>query len=695
MLRWACLAFASLAIGLTAGGCDDGDIGGSGGGGLAPSGGSGTGAGAGPVAPSGYLLIPEARMAELRAAVDAGSPRWQALKANVDEEMGELNGYNCGPENVALVYLLTGEEKYARSALEWARLTMESVDVSGGSYLDYGSAMREVAIVLNYCGEALSGVERTELADYLDRWTNELWFDNQGSGWGLEDPGNNYHYAFLEGTAYAGYALREVGHPNAQTYLDVLVDHVEKEGGVLDYLSSRAKGGDWQEGANYGERSKQRMCSAFSAIASMGGPNYWGSAFFPESLRFAVYQLLPGGKALYPSGDLARDVKMPASPYERDHIQTAAFWLDDAEAVGLAQWYLEEVTPTYDEPGFRGLIFKDMLFGRDDAPVAPETLPRSYRSPGTEWVHYRSAWDSGAVALGVSGTPLIDQSHAHIDVGSFTLWKNGWLAVDAVTYSHDGLNWDAGAHNMITVQGHERRNGATPGLRSFLADDAAGYAWASVDGSLLFKQEDEVMLEEWTRELVFVNPGTLVVYDRVDPGGKGADYEWRIHFPDEPAQGDGVWTLSRDGAGIAVQPLLGGTATVRDDGDLEDGSSEAHRLALGPTSDVSRYLVVVAVGDGGPPTIGAELVEGDDIEGAAWADQAVVFSKASKGAPLALPFSYTVPGTGPRTHTVTGAPPGAVDVAVDKTGADTVITVTAGSQHTVTAEGALHFADDG
>jgi hypothetical protein len=336
-----------------------------------------------------------------------------------------------------------------------------------------------------------------------------------------------------------------------------------------------------------------------------------------------------------------------------------------------------------------------MLFGRDEAPVAPDALPRSYRSPGTEWVHYRTGWDAGAAAIGVSGTPLIDQSHAHHDVGSFTIWKNGWLAVDAVTFSHDGLNWDAGAHNMITVDGHQREGGATPGLRSFLADDAAGYAWASIDGSLLFKQDDELMLEEWTRELVFVNPGTLVVYDRVDPGGKGADYEWRIHFPGEPAAGDGVWTASQGGAGIAVQPLLGGTASVRDDGDLIDGSSDAWRLALAPSSDVTRYLVVVGVADGGPPTLGATLVEGDDVEGAAWADQAVVFSKAAKGAAPGLPFTYTVPGTGPRTHTVTGLAPGSVDVAIGTSGGATQVTVSAGAQHTVTPEGALHFSDGG
>ena len=55
---------------------------------------------------------------------------------------------------------------------------------------------------------------------------------------------------------------------------------IERPGGVLTYLKTRAKGGDWQEGANYGQRARQRMFGAFAVVASMGGPNYFNENRF-------------------------------------------------------------------------------------------------------------------------------------------------------------------------------------------------------------------------------------------------------------------------------------------------------------------------------------------------------------------------------------------------------------------------------
>ncbi len=650
-----------------------------------------------PINPSGYLLITAERLEGLHDEVAAEAARWQTLRQNVDEEMDERDSNRCGPENIALAYLLTAEPAYASAAMAWADEIVDADDVAFDSYLYFGDRMRQIALVLNYAYDALDAAERQRLQSYLERWTHELWFDNQGSGWGLDDPGNNYHMAFLEGTAYAGYALRQAGVAQGQSYVDVLLDKIERPGGVLEYLQGRARGGDWPEGVNYGQRSKQRLFSALSAVASMGDTNYFAAtSFFSEAISYAFYQLQPGGERLYPGGDLAWDEAMPVSPNDREYVQMATYWMTDPTGQALGQWYLEHVVPDYTGPTFHGRssYYLDLLFARQGPSTPPTELPLHYLAEGTLWAHVRSSWDDDATSLSISGMPLIDQSHAHYDVGSFTLWKHGWLAVDATSYGDTGLNWDSGAHNMVHVAGHERRGGEIPGLLRF--GDEPEMAYAQVDASGLYRRkqgaEVETLLEEYTRELVYLKPNTLVVYDRVEPKPAGSDYDFRVHFAAEPSQAEGRISAQNGGGAIALELLVGGDAEVRADDDLAGGPSDAWRVEVEPGPG-GRFLAVLEVATGSPPAPGAEhLTSSGEAEGALIGDEVVLFSSRPRGQSPALPFNYAVTGTEERTHTIANLD-GPCAVSVDRQGGSTLVTVSAGSSHTPDDQGVLRFAD--
>jgi len=502
--------------------------------------------------------------------------------------------------------------------------------------------------------------------------------------------------AFVQGSAYAGYALREAGHPNGQKYVDLVQEKLGRDGGVMDYLSQRVGGGDWHEGANYGERSKQRLFDALSVVVSMGDDNYFNSdAFFANSIYFALYQLQPDGVSMYPSGDLARDVRMPTSPYTRDHIQVATFWLIEQEnARGYGQYYLDHIAPTYDEPGFRGYIYQDVLYELGLEESAPSSLPTSYDSSGTHFVSLRSGWDEGATSIGIAGTPYVDQSHAHIDSASFTIFKRDWLAVDAVTYSTAGLNWSADAHNMVHVPGHERSYGDVPGLTKFYDD--GNVAYVQVDASTLFRHDggdsDVPMLNEYTRELVYLRPDVLVVYDRVDPKAGAEGYDFRMHFAQQPSANGSAYQLSYGGAGITLQTLVGGSGSIQSDGDLSEYDSSAWRVSVSPTGTISRFLHLIEVADGGAPAPTASLVTGDGVEGSLWQDQVVLFSSSGFGAPAALPFSYAVPAGGTLEHTLVNMT-GSVDVSVDASGGSTTVTVSNGNALTANGEGVIQFTE--
>ena len=43
------------------------------------------------------------------------------------------------------------------------------------------------------------------------------------------------------------------------------------------------------------------------------------------------------------------------------------------------------------------------------------------------------------------------QSHAHQDQGSLMVYKDGWLAYDAVVDSHSGLRQETTAHGLVRI----------------------------------------------------------------------------------------------------------------------------------------------------------------------------------------------------------------------------------------------------
>src|SRR5215813_8899539 len=147
------------------------------------------------------LFIPHERIAAIKAAASRGTPEWRALKDVVDQTLAEPEFGESKFMNAAVVYLGTGDRKYCERLGAESKRAMTAGNPRGDSYAVYASYMQWIAATLTTCGDVLDKPLRDEMLAYLDRWTDEIWFKNQGTGWGLKDPGNNYHISFLLGTA--------------------------------------------------------------------------------------------------------------------------------------------------------------------------------------------------------------------------------------------------------------------------------------------------------------------------------------------------------------------------------------------------------------------------------------------------------------------------------------------------------------
>jgi hypothetical protein len=657
-----------------------------------------------------YLLITQERLAQLQAKVAANAPEWRTLKADADARVAgtaERDPYHPSVlENCALAYLLTGNTNYVTAALSYLNefyVSDPESSVHNDSYLAFPDVMQSVAVVLNWCYPALNSAQRSTLITFLDHWTDQLWFHPApgDSGWGLDDPENNYHMGFLHGTAFAGYALRaaaiaEGKDPNAyngQKYIDFIKHKLDDPGQVMDVLRSKMVGGAWSEGANYGQRDDQELTAALAVIASMDGTNYFTQVpFFADTVYHAHYEIQPDGREMYPAGDMAWYADMIASPYNRQYVQTIVNYLPDGDARRHGQWFLENIMPSYME-GDNGsfnmpeLILLDMIYKAAGPSIPQSALPLSFLSPGVGFMNFRSGWGAGDTSLTVSGAPFIDQSHQHADTGSFTLFKRDWLIVDAATYSDSGLLQDEREHSMLSVDGQDRDDdnfSNVPGYSRFL--DGGSYAYTQVNGTNLFRGT----INEWTREFVYLRPDTVIIYDRAAPGS--GTYRVRFHFHAQPALSGSLYKSAIGGGGVSLLPLASGAVSIASNDNPDMDNSKSWRLDEAGTA--TRYLNVIQVADGAAPTFSAQRIVSDNtqMEGALWSDQVVMFSSRPLGAAPALPFSYTIPGTGTVTHTLANMS-GTCNIAVSKTGGNTTVTVSAGSGFTAPPEGIVRFTN--
>jgi hypothetical protein len=437
----------------------------------------------------------------------------------------------------------------------------------------------------------------------------------------------------------------------------------------------------------------------------MDGDNYFTkSDFFGDCIYYAHYQLQPGNQFIYPGGYLTRDPTMPVSQYDRDYIQIITYWLPEKnQARRYGQWYLEHIVPSYES----SFLYKDMLYKLGLPSRAQDTLPTSYQAAGTAWCNFRSGWGESATCVSLSGNPVIDQGHTHHDVGSFTIWKHGWLALDASSKSNDGHLWEPGAHNMLQVEGSQRRHvTSVPGLTRYWENKDMTFAYVQINGTNLFRQEawpeDTLLLQEYTREFVYLRPDTVVVYDRVEPR-EGTVYYLRFHFTKKPDKNQGyskLYQARNSGGSISILPLVCGAISLHEDTDLglEYQTSSAGRVQEAPlTPTTGRFLNVLQVASGAPPALRAKHVTTTDkvMEGVLWESNVILFSTKALGACPETQFSYRIPGRGKRTHTLFNMmPEGHYKIAATRSGDQTTITVTqaiGSTEHKANSEGVLRF----
>lgn len=463
----------------------------------------------------------------------------------------------------ALGYRITGDPALAYDAIDWMRTTIEVIDNSDrgqDNFLNIGPNLRSTALVFDWCYNFLSPQERADYIAYMNQLMNELWNYSTNTthpwdGWATGDPGNNFYYSFLIATAYV--ALATYGeNPNAPeitfngtTYdnlLEFVTAKIEQET-IPKYLDTWGAGGGWHEGNNYGLISKRYILETFLLLRDVGARDYYRVTEFPrQAILYHLYSMQPGFLNVYPGGDLPRTT----TPYDR------SLMLLGAEAYGneiegqYAQYYANHVDLAEDWDYWLFVQPYDVLFydlSRPERNFAE--LPSCYFASGNDWLNSRTGWGPDDVSVSFVCTDRI-QGHQAQDQNAFLIYKNGFQATTGNLYSQWGGYQFSDAYNTILIDGQSQAYGGdwdnptvpvhdignvtrfeNGGDYVYIIGDASDAYYTNSDQ---FGNGDERLLDVFTRELVHVLPGYVVVYDRIAAKDPTQMPTWLLNTAHEP-----------------------------------------------------------------------------------------------------------------------------------------------------------------
>jgi len=257
-----------------------------------------------------------------------------------------------------------------------------------------------------------------------------------------------------------------------------------------------------------------------------------------------------------------------------------------------------ESTP---EASIPGNAYKDLLWRDTSVPMGKlETFKLSHFSPAAGYSFARSDWGDGATYFYFKCGDRFT-AHQHLDNGHFLIGRRNELAGEGGQYFSFGANHDVNyhlrsvAHSTILVydpaetwpdirahvaqfggeiandggQHHDwpHHNGASQDVEEWqrnrqlydIADmlafeDNGDYVYVAGDMSRSYKP---AKLENFTRQIVYVRPGTFVIFDRVTSTRAEFEKTWQLQAA-KPAERSGEFLVvtNDDGGRLFIQTLL-------------------------------------------------------------------------------------------------------------------------------------------
>jgi hypothetical protein len=533
--------------------------------------------------PAARLVLSPAFLTRLKARAAAGDPAWTALKRRCDDyTTGTFHPPNQSPyatypnvgqgyqgeeyppvvRALGLCYRTTSDATEAtRYGAAGARLldAMSTPVASGGQNpaTDSGYGIRNyvvgMAFGFDWLYPALSSATKTRVVSSMNTWID--WYDQ--SGFIKDDPIGNYFAGYFLAKTAAALAT-EGENAKATAYWN---DVVSRMWGSLvkPQFTRDMTGGGWPEGWGYGRKAVLSMAEVLWAVKTAKNLDWWQELpLARDQVRYVAHFAWPSLEQMDDQGTIRAGVNLRPSSELMNGLASLLEATGDASAA-TARGVSAEIAAA---AGDDSAPWSKFLYGEtNSAKAAASTTGLSHFAPGPGHVAVRSSWARdavwGSLAGGAyinadySGEQLFNAGGLSVVVGGQPLLinptgflpQNGGSAGEDFVYDDSYGTRQRRLYNTFFV--NDASNPFNPGQNSFSPDDSSAHVERYEDRGV-FVHARAVGLEDqygsksahpvsqFTRDLVFVRPGTFVLFDRTTVASAGADQWLSFHTPVAP-----------------------------------------------------------------------------------------------------------------------------------------------------------------
>ena len=560
--------------------------------------------------------------------------------------------------SMALVAAVEQDMPLGKKAVQMAMKYVEGPIRKG--HTPFAHDLARSALVYDLCHESWTETERNQFHKYVNDTVDANvkseshvfhngWYGYKNWGIGL--------------ACYAGY----YENPRAADILKDLEEEFRARAGPA--LELAGEGGGWAEGyyVNYWLYEWLFFCEV---ARHCEGLDYYALApkFFRHRALAGIFETYPGirqygSRRPIPIGDGGGR----SFGGDRDKVLAARRILVNHYRDDPAHRAVHAFNETTPRSGVGVYAYKDFLWR--DATVEKADLERfdlSHFSPGAGYVSARSSWDENATFFFFKCGDRFT-AHQHLDLGHFLIYRHEELAGDGGHYDDFGSIHDVNyhlrtiAHSTMLVhdpeetwpgiragnvtgndggQAHEwpHHNGAVSDPKQWheqrslydIADmpafeDHGRYLYVAGDGTRAYSPEK---VDCFTRQIVFIRPGTFVIFDRVKSKRESFKKTWTLQAMQIPIESPPHLVITNGKGRLFVQTILPEARDVRlvAGRDLYDydgrsfppgrdtGPAPACRVEISPQTDamVDYFLHVLTATDSDVTSVPITQCEASD-----------------------------------------------------------------------------------
>lgn len=474
---------------------------------------------------------------------------------------------------LAFLYQMTGEQKYADKAFEFAdafcdlttwtqrahefpiiytRIMPWNVpdDQVNFNFDHYnGDAGRMMAAVYDWLYPALNQAQRDRIRGaLLEKVVTRVRGDYEFHWWATAYR-CNWCGVCNSGVGLTGLALL-TEHPQLT---DIVAESYYR---INSMLSELGVDGGWQEGGgywNYGVHTSTFFADALKRITKSKYNLFENERLSANPTTFPLYISLPGGRSL--NFEDSGGGRLIGSPHLINKLATET---NSKEAA----WYRTFLGEGND-------IF-DIMWPRPKIVPSPPQSPSKHFRTLDWWVMRSDFTDKDKVLVAGKAGMNDDPHHGHLDIGQFVVyWQEEYYIQDLGRIGYDEKYFDEArfdypeassvGHNVLYVNGEKQISGKyykqpydyTVGGKVLEFKTTAERDYVLMDPTNAYPKKE---LKHWRRHVILEKPEITLVLDEVE-AKKGDKIEVRYHPGVEYSVEDEFVFLEGEGGNMALFPL--------------------------------------------------------------------------------------------------------------------------------------------